>query len=72
LHVPLQVLEPDGSSCYCEDPATATVTRHKVLGWAAENGALVMPGHFAGTGGAEIVRDGSKFAIKQWAPFNRF
>ena len=39
---------------------------------SAENGALVMPAHFRGTGGAEVVRDGSKFAIKQWAPFHRF
>jgi len=72
LHVPLQILEPDSASCFCEDPATAAVTRHKVLGWAADNGALVMPAHFGGTGGVEVVRDGSKFAIKQWAPFDRF
>jgi hypothetical protein len=23
LHVPLQILEPDYSSCFCEDPAAA-------------------------------------------------
>ena len=39
---------------------------------SADNGALVMPAHFGGTGGAEVGRDGSKFAIKQWAPFHRF
>jgi hypothetical protein len=40
-----------------------------VLGRAADNGALVMPSHLGGNGGAEVIRDGSKFAIKQWAPF---
>jgi glyoxylase-like metal-dependent hydrolase (beta-lactamase superfamily II) len=71
LHVPVQILEPDYSSCFCEDPAAATVTRQKVLGWAADNGALVMPSHLGGSGGAEVSRDGSKFAIKQWAPFEK-
>ena len=65
LHVPLQILEPDYSSCFCEDAATATVTRHKVLGWAAGNGALVMPSHLGGNGGAEVIRNGGKFSIKR-------
>jgi glyoxylase-like metal-dependent hydrolase (beta-lactamase superfamily II) len=71
VHAPLQILEPDFSSCYCEDPKTANITRHKVLGWATDNGALVMPSHLGGSGGVEVIRDGSKFAIKQWAPFDR-
>lgn len=71
VHVPVQFLEPDYSSCLCEDPATATATRLQILGWAADNGALVMPAHVAGTGGVELTRDGTKFAIKQWAPFKR-
>jgi glyoxylase-like metal-dependent hydrolase (beta-lactamase superfamily II) len=71
LHVPLQILEPDYSSCFCEDPAAATVTRHKVLGWAADNNVLVLPSHLGGPGGVEVIRDGSKFAIKQWAPFEK-
>jgi hypothetical protein len=43
----------------------------QILGWAADNGALVIPAHVAGTGGVELTRDGTKFAIKQWAPFDR-
>jgi hypothetical protein len=43
------------------------------LGWrAADNGALVMPAHLAGTGGVELTRDGAKFAIRQWAPFGLY
>jgi glyoxylase-like metal-dependent hydrolase (beta-lactamase superfamily II) len=71
VHVPVQFLEPDCSSSLDEDPAVARATRLAVLGWAADNGALVMPGHLGGTGGVELTRDGTKFAIKQWAPFDR-
>ncbi|WP_025357351.1 MBL fold metallo-hydrolase [Kutzneria viridogrisea] len=71
MHNPLQFVEPDTNSCFCEDQAEARATRHKVLGWAADNNALVLPAHLGGQGGAEIVRDGGKFAIKQWAPFAR-
>jgi hypothetical protein len=53
-----------------EEPATGR-TRLAVLGWAADNGALVMPAHVGGTGGVELTRNGTKFAIKQWAPFDR-
>ena len=71
VHVPMQFLEPDCSSSLDEDPAVARATRLAVLGWAADNGALVMPAHLGGTGGVQLTRDGTKFAIKQWAPFER-
>ncbi|MFE9174033.1 MBL fold metallo-hydrolase [Streptomyces kebangsaanensis] len=69
LHSPVQILEPDANSCFCEDPAGARATRRKVLGWAADNNALVIPAHLGGHGAAEVVREGSRFAIKNWAPF---
>ncbi|MFD3732606.1 MBL fold metallo-hydrolase [Streptomyces sp. NPDC058632] len=69
LHSPLQMLEPDSNSCFCEDPAQARATRRKVLGWAADNNALVIPAHLGGHGAAQVVRDGGKFAVKGWAPF---
>ncbi|MFE6483077.1 MBL fold metallo-hydrolase [Streptomyces sp. NPDC057757] len=69
LHSPVQILEPDSNSCFCEDPAQARATRRKVLGWAADNNALVIPAHLGGHGAAEVERDGSGFAIKGWAPF---
>ena len=71
VHLPVQFLEPDCSSSLDEDPAIARATRLAVLGWAADNGALVMPAHVGGAGGAELTRDGTKFAIKRWAPFDR-
>jgi len=59
------------SSSLCEDPAVATATRLEVLGWAADNHALVTPAHLGGIGGVELTRDGTKFAIKRWAPGER-
>ncbi|MGV9384077.1 MBL fold metallo-hydrolase [Nonomuraea sp. NPDC003707] len=69
LHSPVQLVEPDANSCFCEDPAAARATRRKVLGWAADRNALVVPAHLGGQGAAEVRREGSGFAIKGWAPF---
>jgi glyoxylase-like metal-dependent hydrolase (beta-lactamase superfamily II) len=69
MHTPLQVLLPDHSSCFCEDPATAATTRHQLLGWAADHHALVLPAHFTGQSSLEVSRQGSSFAIKNWGPF---
>ncbi|MFJ9615991.1 MBL fold metallo-hydrolase [Streptomyces noursei] len=70
VHTALQIAEPDTNSCFCEDPAESRATRHKLLGRAAENNALVFPAHFAGQGAVEVSRSGAKFAIKEWAGFS--
>lgn len=67
LHSPVQILEPGYSSCFCEDPRAAAVTRRRVLERAADTGELVIPAHFAGAAAATIRRDGSRFAISRWA-----
>ena len=72
LHTPLQVMEPDHNSCFCEDPAGARATRRKLLGWAADTNALVLPAHFSGHSALEVTRDADTFAIKQWAPLPRY
>ncbi|MEU4498757.1 MBL fold metallo-hydrolase [Streptomyces sp. NPDC023998] len=72
LHTPLQVMEPDHNSCFCEDPAGARATRRKLLGWAADTNALVLPAHFSGHSALEVTRDADSFAIKQWAPLPRY
>ncbi|KDN22665.1 MBL fold metallo-hydrolase [Amycolatopsis rifamycinica] len=71
VHTALQIVEPETNSCFCEDPAESRATRHKLLGQASENNALVFPAHFGGSGALEVERHGSKFAIKEWAPFSR-
>lgn len=69
LHSPVQFAHPDYSSCFCEDPDTARATRHRLLGWAADNNALVLPAHFGGQSAVEIARAGGTYAIKNWAAF---
>jgi glyoxylase-like metal-dependent hydrolase (beta-lactamase superfamily II) len=71
VHTALQLVEPATNSCFCEDPAQSRATRHELLGRAAEQNALVLPAHLGGQGAAEIERNGSRFAIKQWAGFSR-
>jgi glyoxylase-like metal-dependent hydrolase (beta-lactamase superfamily II) len=67
LHAPVQILAPDLSSCFCHEPAAAARTRRKVLQWAADHTALVIPAHFGGAHAAEIERSGSGFAVRRWA-----
>ena len=71
LHSPVQVFEPDHNSCFCQDPVVARASRHRLLGWAAEHRALVLPAHFSGSGALEVGRDGGRFSIRSWAPFDR-
>jgi glyoxylase-like metal-dependent hydrolase (beta-lactamase superfamily II) len=71
VHTALQIVEPETNSCFCEDPVESRATRRRLLGRAADDNALVFPAHLGGHGAAEIVRDGSTFAIKNWAGFAR-
>ncbi|MER7344544.1 MBL fold metallo-hydrolase [Streptomyces aurantiacus] len=71
LHSPAQVLWPDCNSCFCEDPAGARTTRRRLLGWAADHHALVVPAHFGGHGALEVARTPGAFALKAWAPLSR-
>lgn len=52
LHSPLQILEPCCSSSFCTNPQQAATTRHRILGRAADEHELLIPGHFAGPAGA--------------------
>lgn len=70
LHSPVQILDPDANSCFCEDQAEAVRSRRRVLGWAADTTALVIPAHFSGGRACEVARDGSAFAITSWAGFD--
>ncbi len=71
LHSPVQVLHPEWSSRFCEDPALAARTRRAYLSRAAEQRELVIPAHWPGHAGAEVRRQGDGFAIATWAGFSR-
>jgi glyoxylase-like metal-dependent hydrolase (beta-lactamase superfamily II) len=70
LHAPAQLLEPDVSSCFCHDPAGAARTRRRLLGWAADRGALLLPGHFGGGAAVRVACDGDRYAVRRWAGFS--
>ncbi|MFJ9697330.1 MBL fold metallo-hydrolase [Kitasatospora sp. NPDC101183] len=66
VHSPVQLAHPSCSSCFCLDPVQAAESRLRVLARAAEEGALVVPAHFAGAGAARVRRAGAGFAA-DWA-----
>jgi glyoxylase-like metal-dependent hydrolase (beta-lactamase superfamily II) len=68
VHTPLQFLMPDHDTCLSEDQRQAALTRRRMLERAADTNALVVPAHLGGAGAAEVVREGTDFVIKQWAP----
>ncbi|MET8629340.1 MBL fold metallo-hydrolase [Kitasatospora sp. NPDC004669] len=69
LHNPVQVVEPDCNSCFCEDEEAARASRRRVLGQAADEGKLVFPAHLRGGRPAMVVqRSGAKFSVQSWAP----
>ncbi|MFI0900262.1 MBL fold metallo-hydrolase [Streptomyces sp. NPDC020983] len=69
LHSPLQLSEPDCCPMLDEDEPRATATRRRLLGWAADSNALLLPAHLTGSGAMTIERDGAGFAVKDWAGF---
>lgn len=71
VHSPVQIVAPHANSCFCEDPAQARATRTRLLDRASDENALLFPAHLGGHGAVEVVRDGSTFAIKNWAGFGR-
>lgn len=72
MHTPLQVAHPDHNSCFDLDPARSRTTRLRLLGWAAENNALMLPAHFSGHSALEVEDTGSGFGIKLWGPLPRY
>jgi glyoxylase-like metal-dependent hydrolase (beta-lactamase superfamily II) len=72
IHTPLQLHQHGHSSCFCEDPSQAAVTRRRLLDWAADAQALVLPAHFSGHSALTIERRGESYAVGQWGAFPRY
>jgi glyoxylase-like metal-dependent hydrolase (beta-lactamase superfamily II) len=62
LHHPLQILNPGWNSIFCEDAAQARAARRHVLARAADEGAILVPAHFAGDHAVRITRTAAGFA----------
>nr|WP_145482918.1 MULTISPECIES: MBL fold metallo-hydrolase [Streptomyces] len=67
LHSPVQILRPECGSCFCLDPAVAAASRRRLLQQAADERALVIPAHFAGTGVVEVREENGGFGLRRWA-----
>jgi glyoxylase-like metal-dependent hydrolase (beta-lactamase superfamily II) len=65
-HSPVQIHRPGDSCAFDEDPATAAVTRRRVLTEASRRRAPVIPAHYPGHGGATVVARGDAFMIDDW------
>jgi len=61
VHHPLQILNPDWNSIFCEDASRARTSRRAVLENAARLEARLIPAHFAGEHSVRVVRDGQGF-----------
>jgi hypothetical protein len=70
LHQPIQVYEPDVSSCFCEDPAAARRTRRALLEECATTGALLLPMHFGPPHAGYIRRAGAGYAFEPAVPLS--
>ncbi|MCC0574615.1 MBL fold metallo-hydrolase [Streptomyces californicus] len=69
VHSPVQILAPCHHSNSCLDPERAARSRRRVLARAADERALLVPGHFGGPGALEVSRAGGGFALGAWAAF---
>lgn len=67
LHHPLQILNPDWNSIFCEHAEQARAARRHVLSRAADEEAVLVPAHFAGDHAVRISRSGDGF--RQLAAF---
>lgn len=61
LHHPLQILNPEWNSIFCEDAAQARAARRYVLARAAAEQAILVPAHFAGDHAVHIAAVGDDF-----------
>lgn len=56
FHHPIQIVQPDWNTKFCDLPAVARATRRAVLEAAADSDLLLCPAHFGQRGMARIVR----------------
>jgi len=62
-HHPLQVVQPELNSAYCELPETARTTRRDILERCCDEGALMLPAHFGPGFAGHIHASGKGFRI---------
>jgi glyoxylase-like metal-dependent hydrolase (beta-lactamase superfamily II) len=66
VHHPMQIINPDQRVVLDSDHPLAATTRRRVLGWAVEHKAALIPCHFAYGRGARIQQRDAGFEIDSW------
>ncbi len=63
MHHPIQALYPEWNCRFDIWPEKAAESRRRVLDFAADNRALLLPSHFASPFCARVLRDGSRYKL---------
>ena len=63
LHHAVQVLRPEWSSGFCDDPVMSAKTRRKLMEHCAEKNALLMPAHFPPPHAVRVRAKGEHFTF---------
>jgi glyoxylase-like metal-dependent hydrolase (beta-lactamase superfamily II) len=66
VHHAIQLPHPEWGPIVDEDTARGSRAREEVLGWAADRGAIVIPGHFPGSHALRVRRVGDVFGLAEW------
>lgn len=61
MHHPIQVMYPEWSAAFCEDPVLSASCRQQFMETHAEAGTLVLPAHFPAPTAGRIRRAGSRW-----------
>ncbi len=64
VHHPMQAYEVGWSTSACTDPATAAVSRRRLLETCVSRGAMLVPAHFPAPFGAYVEAKGENFALR--------
>ncbi|VWD18561.1 beta-lactamase [Burkholderia lata] len=61
IHNPIQIYRPEWNSAFCENQDAARKSRHWMLEYTAESGALVLPAHFGANSAGYVKRESNNF-----------
>jgi glyoxylase-like metal-dependent hydrolase (beta-lactamase superfamily II) len=63
MHNAVQILRPEWSSGFCNDPVMSAQTRRRLLEFCAEKNALLMPAHFPPPHAVRVKPHGEHFVF---------
>lgn len=64
MHHPIQLANPEWSSCFCENPQMSRATRLSLLNRFSDSDTFILPAHFQSPGYGPVERDGKGYRMK--------